>query len=57
VVTEQTGKSSLAGAIRYALTRLPKARPYLDNRHLKLDNNSAERSIKPVALGRKNTSL
>ncbi|KZK78128.1 Transposase IS66 family protein [Pseudovibrio sp. W64] len=49
-----SGKSALAGAIRYALTRLPKARPYLDNGHLELDNNTAERAMKPVALGRKN---
>jgi hypothetical protein len=28
-----SGKSPLAGAIRDALNRLPKARPYLDNRH------------------------
>lgn len=51
-----SGKSALAGAIRYALTRLPKAQPYLDNRHLELDNNAAERAMKPLALalGRKN---
>uniref|UniRef100_UPI000AB5A2DD transposase domain-containing protein n=1 Tax=Pseudovibrio sp. POLY-S9 TaxID=1576596 RepID=UPI000AB5A2DD len=39
---------------RYALTRLPKARAYLDNGSLELDNNCAERAMKPVALGRKN---
>lgn len=33
---------------------MPKARPYLDNGFLELDNNSAERAMKPVALGRKN---
>lgn len=49
-----SGKSPLAGAIRYALNRLPKARPYLDNGILELDNNPVERAIKPVALGRKN---
>ncbi|WP_057463324.1 IS66 family transposase [Pseudovibrio sp. POLY-S9] len=49
-----SGKSPLAAAIRYALTRLPKARPYLDNGHLELDNNAAERAMKPIALGRKN---
>ena len=48
------GKSPLAQAIRYALGRLPKARPYLDNGALSLDNNSAERAMKPVAIGRKN---
>ncbi len=49
-----SGKSPLAGAIRYALNRLPKAHPYLDNGILELDNNTAERAMKPVALGRKN---
>ncbi len=49
-----SGKSPLAKAIRYALTRLPKVRPYLDNGFLEIDNNSCERAMKPVALGRKN---
>jgi hypothetical protein len=49
-----SGKSDLAKAIRYALTRMKKLRPYLDHGFLELDNNSAERSMKPVALGRKN---
>lgn len=49
-----SGKSPLAQTIRYALGRLPKARPYLDNGALSLDNNSAERAMKPVAIGRKN---
>ncbi|MEL7031355.1 MAG: IS66 family transposase [Pseudomonadota bacterium] len=49
-----SGKSPLARAIRYALGRLPKARPYLSNGHLEADNNAAERAVKPVALGRKN---
>ncbi len=49
-----SGKSPLAQAIRYALKRMPKARPYLNNGFLELDNNSAERAMKPVALGRKN---
>lgn len=44
----------LAQAIRYALGRMPKARPYLDKGHLEMDNNSAERGVKPVAIGRKN---
>ena len=49
-----SGKSELAKAIRYALTRLKKLRPYLDHGHLEVDNNCAERAIKSVALGRKN---
>jgi len=49
-----SGKSELAKAIRYALTRLPKLRPYLDHGILEIDNNCAERSMRCVALGRKN---
>ena len=47
-------KTPLAKAIRYALTRIPKARPYLDHGFLELDNNTAERAVRPVTLGRKN---
>ena len=36
---------------------MPKARPYLENGFLELDNNSAERAMKPVSLGRKNWML
>jgi transposase len=49
-----SGKSELAKAIRYGLTRMKKLRPYLAHGFLEADNNSAERSMKPVALGRKN---
>jgi transposase len=49
-----SGKSPLAGAIRYALTRMKKLRPWLDHGFLELDNNAAERSMRPIALGRKN---
>ena len=33
---------------------MPKARAYLENGTLELDNNICERSIRPVTLGRKN---
>ncbi len=49
-----SGKSELAKAIRYALTRMKRNRPYLDHGFLEIDNNSAERAMKPIALGRKN---
>jgi transposase len=49
-----SGKSPLAQAIRYALTRLKRLRPYLDHGFLEIDNNAAERSIRAIALGRKN---
>ena len=48
------GKSELAKTIRYALSRMKKMRGYLKNGFLELDNNCAERSIRCVALGRKN---
>jgi transposase len=55
---EQLGKISsktpLVKAIKYALARLPKARPYLDNGFLELDHNTAENAVRPVAVGRKN---
>ena len=53
-LTRISGKSPLAGAIRYALTRMKKLRPWLDHGFLELNNNTAERSIRPIALGRKN---
>jgi transposase len=49
-----SGKSPLAVAIRYALTRMPRMRPYLANGILELDNNVAERGMRAIALGRKN---
>lgn len=49
-----SAKSPLAGAIRYGMNRMKRLRPYLDHGFLELDNNSAERSIRPTALGRKN---
>ena len=53
-LTRISGKTPLAGAIRYALGRLPKVRPYLDDGRLELDNNGAERGMRGVAVGRKN---
>ena len=49
-----SGKTPLTKANRYALARIPKARPYLDHGFLKLDNNTAERAVRPVILDRKN---
>ena len=49
-----SGKTPLASAIRYALTRIKRLKPYLDHGILELDNNTAERSMRPIALGRKN---
>ena len=49
-----SGKSPLAAAIRYGLTRMVRMRPYLAHGILELDNNTAERGMRAIALGRKN---
>ncbi|MGJ0531722.1 IS66 family transposase [Methylocystis sp.] len=48
------GKSDLARAMRYALNRWPSFTLFLDDGRVAIDNNAAERAIKPVTLGRKN---
>jgi transposase len=48
------GKSELAAAIRYARNLSTALRRYLDDGRLEIDNNAAERQIRPLALGRKN---
>lgn len=53
-LTKISGKSLLASAIRYALARMERTRPYLEHGILELDNNAAERGMRSVALGRKN---
>jgi transposase len=47
-------KSELANAIRYALSRWAALTRYRDDGRLEIDNNAAERSLRAVALGRKN---
>lgn len=49
-----SGKSELAGAIRYARSRWTQLTRYLDDGRLEISNNAAERAIRPLALGRKN---
>ncbi|MFG1235652.1 IS66 family transposase [Xanthobacter autotrophicus DSM 597] len=48
------GRSSLAEAIRYALTRWEALTRFLHDGRIELDTNPVERAIRPVALGRKN---
>ncbi|MFO7477410.1 MAG: IS66 family transposase, partial [Methyloceanibacter sp.] len=48
-------KSSLAGAIRYSLARWPALCRFATNGRLEMTNNAAERAIRPLALGRKNS--
>jgi hypothetical protein len=53
-VTKLSKKSELALAIRYALSRWTALTRYRDDGRLEIDNNAAERSLRAVALGRKN---
>jgi transposase len=49
-----SAKSTLAGAIRYALTRWTELTRYLADGRLEIDNNIAERALRAIAVGRKN---
>jgi transposase len=53
-LTALSKKSELAVAIRYALSRWAALTRYRDDGRLEIDNNAAERSLRAVALGRKN---
>ncbi len=48
------GKGDLAKAIRYALNRWHAFTLFLEDGRVAIDNNVAERALKPVVLGRKN---
>lgn len=47
-------KSSLGKAIGYCLNQWPNLTRYLEDGQLSIDNNRAERAIKPFVIGRKN---
>ena len=47
-------KSETTVAIRYALSRWDALTRYIEDGHIEIDNNAAERSLRGVALGRKN---
>lgn len=49
-----SAKSKLAEAIRYALSRWAGLTLFLDDGRVELDSNTVERSIRPLALNRKN---
>lgn len=48
------GRGDLADAIRYALKGRKGLTRFLDDGHIDLDTNAVERSIRPIALSRKN---
>jgi transposase len=53
-LTRISGKSDLAKAFRYCLTRKEAFRLFLEDGRLAIDNNSAERALRPIGIGRKN---
>jgi len=49
-----SGKSKLADAIRYALSRKTEFGRFLQDGRIEIDNNSVERAIRPITITRKN---
>lgn len=47
-------QSAIGQAITYNLNQWQKLIRYVDNGHLNIDNNRAERAVKPFVIGRKN---
>jgi len=47
-------KGDLVNAFRYALARWPAFCLFLDDGRVAIDNNAAERALKPIGIGRKN---
>jgi transposase len=54
VLSSISGKSSLAQALRYSLSRWESLTRYTTDGRLDICNNAAERAMRPVAIGRKN---
>jgi hypothetical protein len=53
-LSQISGKSTLAKAIRYALSRWAALTRYTTDGRLEMTNNAVERAIRPVAMTRKN---
>jgi hypothetical protein len=49
-----SAKSDLAGAIKYSLVRWEALTRFCDDGRIEIDNNTAERAIRPLVLGRRN---
>ena len=47
-------KSAIGKAVGYSIRQWPKLTRYIENGYLNIDNNRAERAIKPFVIGRKN---
>jgi transposase len=48
------GKGDLAKAFRYGLSRWPSFCLFLEDGRVSIDNNAAERALRPIGIGRKN---
>jgi transposase len=55
VLATLSRKSEMAVAIRYALSRWRALTRFIDDGSIEIDNNSAERALRAVCLGRKNS--
>lgn len=53
-LTQVLPKSAIGQAVIYMTNQLPGLKRYLENGAWEIDNNLAENSIRPIALGRKN---
>ena len=53
-LTRIPGKSDLAKAFRYGLNRWPSFTLFLGDGRVAIDNNAAERGMRPIGIGRKN---
>lgn len=53
-VIQVSAKSGLAKAIKYALGHWTALTRYCDDGRIEIDNNTAERSIRPLVIGRRN---
>jgi transposase len=53
-LTRLPGKSELAKAFRYGLSRWPSFCLFLEDGRVAMDNNAAERALRPIGIGRKN---
>jgi hypothetical protein len=53
-LTRLPAKGDLANAFRYALARWPAFCLFLEDGRVAIDNNPAERALKPIGIGRKN---
>lgn len=53
-LTRIPGKSDLATALRYGLSRWSSRCLFLDDGRVAIDNNAAERALRPIGVGRRN---